>query len=676
MKKGIANITILFLFLATGLQSQNYLHCLSANVNSDILLQWDPPVNAPSFVSYTVYHSNNSSGNVYSPLTTISNFSTTTYLHTGANASSESQFYYIETSLSSGGSIISDTLKSIFLTINTGVGNVELNWTVPRNPPLSSWESQYQVWMEYPQNNWTQIGTSSITNFFYEIQVCDDSLTFRIDLNDNFGCKLMSNYKGGAYQDITKPPMPVMDTVSIDQALGKSIIGWNINPAEDTEGYIIYKYINTSWIIIDTVLGRFNTLYTDMSSSPCSVVESYALAAFDSCGNKSLGTFLTPQQTISLNNITYNTCDPSHTLNWSEYINMDPGILGYEIFVSTNSSTYQAIAQTSPAIKTFTNYNIQYGNDYSYFVRAYNQGNQNTSSSCFRDNFTRQYSIPQFNYVSNATVIDDSYIQITSYIDAGNSISKAILRRFNETTASYIRIDSVENINQDLISFDDNSADVHSGSYTYDILLKDSCDYDNISTNSLNSIFLQASIIDANSVRLSWNEIFGWNGLIEEYKIYRKINEQGSPDFVAAVNPTENEYIDDISSLNLGGETFSYYIEAIEGNSNIYGFKESSISNEARVEENAKIFFPNAFRPGGVNNIFKPTGIFVNQKDYLMQIYNRWGELIFETRSFQDGWDGRKNGNNAATGVYLYIVSYTNTKGEGFQHKGTFVLVR
>ncbi len=676
MSNRSANIIFFILISVMATHSQNYLHCLAANADADILLQWETPVSSSDFNTYVIYHSNGSMGGIYSAIATLTNYNTSSYLHAGANADSESQFYFIETNLNSGGSIISDTLKSMHLSINTGVGDVELNWTVPRTPPLSSWDDEYQIWMEYPLNNWTQIGSSITTNYFYEIQVCDDSLSFRIDLNDNFGCKSVSNYNGGVYQDITKPPMPVIDSVSVDQAIGKAIVGWEVNPATDTKAYIIYKYINTSWIIIDTVDGRFNTSYTDPNSSPCSIIESYALAAFDSCGNKSLGTFLIPQQTISLSSVDYNACIPSHTLNWTEYINMEPGIDGYEIYLSTNGSVYQPIGQTSSGTRTYINTNIQYGNQYSYFIRAFNNSNEKTSSSCIKSHYARQYHLPQFNYVANVTVINNQFIQISSYLDNSVSINKVILRRSSGQSGNFVEIDSTSGITGNMIIFDDLSVDINTTSYEYDIILKDSCSYNKESSNTINSVLLRAQMLDASNIKLTWNEIFGWDGMLEEYILYRKVNNQSNVDIVAALGPTDHEYTDDISSLNLQGETFTYFLEAKEGPGNIYGFQESSLSNEASIKEDATLFFPNAFKPSGINNIFKPVGIFVNQRNYLLQIYNRWGELLFESKLFQNGWSGQKNGKNLPSGVYMYIVSYSDSDGKNFQHKGSFVLIR
>lgn len=68
------------------------------------------------------------------------------------------------------------------------------------------------------------------------------------------------------------------------------------------------------------------------------------------------------------------------------------------------------------------------------------------------------------------------------------------------------------------------------------------------------------------------------------------------------------------------------------------------------------IIIPNAFSPNGdeINDIFNP-----NIKGYsrkLMQVYNRWGELIFETNDETKGWDGTYKTNFVQQDVYLVMI--------------------
>ena len=59
-----------------------------------------------------------------------------------------------------------------------------------------------------------------------------------------------------------------------------------------------------------------------------------------------------------------------------------------------------------------------------------------------------------------------------------------------------------------------------------------------------------------------------------------------------------------------------------------------------------------------------------------LQIYNRWGILLFQTESRNEGWDGRTTaGEIAADGTYFYILNYKD-KDEKQIKKGTLTLIR
>ena len=94
------------------------------------------------------------------------------------------------------------------------------------------------------------------------------------------------------------------------------------------------------------------------------------------------------------------------------------------------------------------------------------------------------------------------------------------------------------------------------------------------------------------------------------------------------------------------------------------------------------IKFPNAFKwnetgpTGGYweenqidDNIFRP--FFTNVIDYKLQIFNRWGVLIYESTDLQKGWDGYfGNGNLAMQGVYVWIVVGQYADGRYFKKAG------
>jgi len=87
-------------------------------------------------------------------------------------------------------------------------------------------------------------------------------------------------------------------------------------------------------------------------------------------------------------------------------------------------------------------------------------------------------------------------------------------------------------------------------------------------------------------------------------------------------------------------------------------------------------FIPNAFTPNndGKNDVFKVYGSSI--KEITMRVFNQWGQLIFETKDMQKGWDGNYNGHIQPIGVYVYavkVVFYNNTV---YTRKGTINLIR
>ncbi len=68
------------------------------------------------------------------------------------------------------------------------------------------------------------------------------------------------------------------------------------------------------------------------------------------------------------------------------------------------------------------------------------------------------------------------------------------------------------------------------------------------------------------------------------------------------------------------------------------------------------VFVPNAFRPGGTqNNLLRPVLAGISKLSYF-QVYNRWGQLVFQTSQPGDGWDGKIAGENAWTLFFFFCT--------------------
>ncbi len=120
----------------------------------------------------------------------------------------------------------------------------------------------------------------------------------------------------------------------------------------------------------------------------------------------------------------------------------------------------------------------------------------------------------------------------------------------------------------------------------------------------------------------------------------------------------------DIYSWTPGGSS-SRYLDVSEPG--IYSATITDINcctNSDTVEIRfASLSFPNAFKPASSiteNQTFSVAGNISAIAKYQFQIFNRWGQLIFETDDASKGWDGNQDGSPVPTGTYVYSAVFTS----------------
>jgi gliding motility-associated-like protein len=89
-----------------------------------------------------------------------------------------------------------------------------------------------------------------------------------------------------------------------------------------------------------------------------------------------------------------------------------------------------------------------------------------------------------------------------------------------------------------------------------------------------------------------------------------------------------------------------------------------------------ELTLPNAFTPNndGLNDVFRPLHP-CNMTEYRIQIFDRYGKMIFLSSDFGKGWNGTYNGNPAENGTYIWMASYRNTDNKTMQFRKGFVIV-
>ncbi|MEY4876329.1 MAG: hypothetical protein RL708_1478 [Bacteroidota bacterium] len=101
-----------------------------------------------------------------------------------------------------------------------------------------------------------------------------------------------------------------------------------------------------------------------------------------------------------------------------------------------------------------------------------------------------------------------------------------------------------------------------------------------------------------------------------------------------------------------------------------------TICKEVLVDVETSIGVPNAFSPDGdgQNDFFKVYGYAIDQFDF--RVFNRWGQLVFQTTNRHEGWDGTFNGKQQEMDVYAWTLNVTFLTGEKRRLKGNVTLVR
>ena len=172
---------------------------------------------------------------------------------------------------------------------------------------------------------------------------------------------------------------------------------------------------------------------------------------------------------------------------------------------------------------------------------------------------------------------------------------------------------------------------------------------------------------EVDSLYLEWNYPLdtNCNQDVVEYIIYYKESEDDEFNNIVASFPASGNNFISITEPPVIG---CYAVTAVDDADN----DPNGVANESRfsrvicTEPCPDISFPNVFTPNsdGSNDFFTAID-FRNIGDLKIQIYNRWGVLVYETNNAQqfltEGWDGRdrNTGELCSAGVYFYVCQFT-----------------
>lgn len=654
--------------------------CISVAGNGDVTLSWVIPADpGGNFVAYKIYSSSVSFTGPYTLIGTETTYTQSFFTHTGAGANTQRVYYKVHTEYNPGQtlSFSSDSLSTIFLSaINPGNGTALLNWNKISIGTISTSSNWYRIYREHPAGIWTLLDSTQNLSYTDVIDVCNSVLNYKVEISDNTGCTSISRVDGGSlFTDQTPPVIGKIDTVSVNQATNQATIAWTPSSSPDVDSVVIYQS-QPAWIKIATVPAT-STFYQYPASNAGTVSELYRIAFVDSCGNISPQGIHHKTMYLSAN---FDVCATTASLVWNRYINWTPAVTQYQVFKSVNAGALTLIGTNSANDTDYVDTGLILGNSYCYVIRATNGVKTSSSNkTCFIANVTLP---PQFNYNRFATVTSDKTIFLTTHVDiSAKSVKYYRIQRATGTSGSFSQIKILPPPAQNTLTYTDNSVTTATNSYSYKVDAMDSCQHVVMTSNPSTTILLHGSMAPNLAISLAWSNYSAWPGNVDHYDIYRAVDGvwNSSPIGTILHNSSGGTYTDDISSFfSTSKGAFSYYVRAVEGPGNPFGFTDSSKSNSITVYAYPKIYIPNAFTPNadGLNDIFLPKIGFMSSENYSFTIFDLTGSLIMTTTDLLEGWDGKKRGHVCQEGIYMYLIKCKTPAGDDSKISGTVSLIR
>lgn len=342
----------------------------------------------------------------------------------------------------------------------------------------------------------------------------------------------------------------------------------------------------------------------------------------------------------------------------------------YTLYRSRNGEPFQAYQQ-------FNTYNLQVFTDSNALANDVND-------YCYVLSVTNRCGVesPWSDTLCSITVINDktNYIRTVS-VENNNSVRMAwedfpdgpysvyhIYKRINSDGTQAAQITSLANYPG--MEFHDYDVAVADASYCYTMINQDVCGNFSAVSNELCTILLNGRS-EQFVHHLNWNEFMNWKGGTDHY-----ITERSDYTVTGPFNPHLQVFQTSAMDNNLPveGGVYAYRIRAMEGGG---GYNEESLSNEIILSQAPLAWVPNAFTPNrdGKNDGWGISTAYVENIE--LKLFNRWGQMVWETSDKTSRWDGTYNGTEAPQDVYYYRLTwdgYSNDKK--FEKTGRVTLIR
>ncbi len=633
--------------------------CTSYDLSdSSVTLSWGEIINTQSNYSKTEVHS------IEHGLIKVSTDINERTLNINKTFFYDHFFLLIHTTCS-GTYYSTDTIQTLtFSLINPSDGTSIIRWSEKKST------ANYLLEKSTANQPWELLTTTKAVEFIDTIIECSPTtISYRLVLNEQ-GCSTTTPVLKDVFKDLIAPYPPQFSSITYDTAQPGLFIRWKKPQSKDIAGVILYKVENNQASTLSVVQSPVNNEINLPSTDPENPF-SFSIAAFDFCPSSAPPA---PQTSAKQTQVhrpmflqnTYDICAKEIKLSWTNYVGWEE-IASYRIFLKIDTENKWKLIDST--LNQFYTLAIAPNKTYQFVIEAKSTKHESAFSNSIYQ-FTNSPQSPSFNYL-NYVSVENNLVKISHKIESNYS-TKIHLEKKNEK-GKYIVI-SKKDVTGDEVIFFDSSANPNYKTFTYRTQTFDSClqplTYsDEVSTIQLKIIEneMEVNNLFTPTNCLTWNNYLGNANNVIYYEIYKN----GSPTPITRVASNQLYYYDYIYFHSDTQNTNCYTIQAIENNSST-----KSTSNTVCITTPPKCFIPNTFVPSGFNKVFKPEINLYQINSYRLSIMDRWGQLIYDSKEYNEGWNGRNGGFDSPTGAYMYIVQFKDSNEKEYTYRGFITLLR
>lgn len=473
--------------------------------------------------------------------------------------------------------------------------------------------------------------------------------------------------------DNQQPSVAILTGASVN---GNSIeLEWIASPSPEVSAYIVFRSTSMGAIALDTIYGGV-TNFADDTASPNEQSETYLILAIDECGNTSI--FNDAHSTVFLEQSVI-SCEQKIVLNWNLYQGWTNGVGSQEVWANINGGGAFLQATISGSDTSYVFENASNSDNYCFYIKSIENGTDVevlSNKICVVPDIIE----PMRDLIlRNVKVLPDNSVEL---IWDWNSIAEIqsfeILQSLESDPVSTFTILNSTPAPIPLgngKTYIDVISEPSESKVFYKIQTTDDCDTV-VESNYGSTIHLVGNPQPGFTNFLTWTSFDIENAELVDYAIYRIVNDVST--FVELVPAGTTFFSDEVDPSESSESNVCYFVVAKANLTLPNGSIESieSSSNTTCVEQLVSIVAPNAFAPQGVNQIFRPLIIFGETVNYHFSVYNRWGELLFETKNIDEGWNGKYKGVIQPLGAYIFQVRITQVNGRVVEDSGVFTLLR